>query len=512
MNSGSSSRRTKTESAPAGKTSRTGASTDDQCQAWVRMYRHGLGDCFLIRLPKESGGTFNILIDCGLITVAGEPKDKMTKVALNISQTCNGHLDLVVLTHEHWDHVSGFSEQQARAIFHAMTISEVWYAWTEDPENELGRKLRRERESKLNALSKAVASLRNTGTPMAMARSERIAPLLKFFGLDNEPDIGATSEPIGRTRAAFDYLKNRREVRVRYCSPGGAPIAFDAVPKIRIYVLGPPEDEGMLKRSAPTKTGKEVYELASETSVARNLFAAFERWSSSNPPSHGNDCPFDGAFSRSSRGLTMPERCSDDLSHIYSSLWAPADQSWRQITDDWTAAAEALALNLDSHTNNTCLVLAIELMESGKVLLFPGDAQVGNWLSWKNVKWKLPKNGEAITGPELLQRTAFYKVGHHGSHNATLRGDGLELMTSDDLIAFVPINREEARKNRWFNMPFEPLIQRLREKTGGRLVLADQMLPPAGPELTDLTPGERKHFIAHLDADPDGLYYEYRFA
>lgn len=39
---------------------------------------------------------------------------------------------------------------------------------------------------------------------------------------------------------------------------------------------------------------------------------------------------------------------------------------------------------------------------------------------------------EWVTAHELLARTVFYKVGHHGSHNATLRALGLELMTNED--------------------------------------------------------------------------------
>ena len=42
-------------------------------------------------------------------------------------------------------------------------------------------------------------------------------------------------------------------------------------------------------------------------------------------------------------------------------------------------------------TNNTSLALAFELIEKGrvgKVLLFPADAQVGNWLSWHGEKMK----------------------------------------------------------------------------------------------------------------------------
>ena len=51
---------------------------------------------------------------------------------------------------------------------------------------------------------------------------------------------------------------------------------------------------------------------------------------------------------------------------------------------DWLNGASGLAIQLDKFTNNTSLVLAIERIADGKVLLFPGDAQEGNWLSWQN--------------------------------------------------------------------------------------------------------------------------------
>ena len=54
--------------------------------ARIRMYRHGLGDCFLVRFPKADGGTFNILIDCGIISVAPEPKKTMAAVAADMSE------------------------------------------------------------------------------------------------------------------------------------------------------------------------------------------------------------------------------------------------------------------------------------------------------------------------------------------------------------------------------------------------------------------------------------------
>src|SRR5207302_1593020 len=96
---------------------------------------------------------------------------------------------------------------------------------------------------------------------------------------------------------------------------------------------------------------------------------------------------------------------------------------WRRIDEDWLGASGEVALQLDSDTNNTSLVLAIEVAEDGGVILLTGDAQVGNWLSWSEVAFYVPssKGGtRTVTADDLLARTVLYKVGHHGSHNATL--------------------------------------------------------------------------------------------
>ena len=55
---------------------------------------------------------------------------------------------------------------------------------------------------------------------------------------------------------------------------------------------------------------------------------------------------------------------------------------WRRIDNEWLFSAETLALALNTGINNTSLVLAFELPHSRKVLLFAGDAQRGNWISW----------------------------------------------------------------------------------------------------------------------------------
>ena len=116
---------------------------------------------------------------------------------------------------------------------------------------------------------------------------------------------------------------------------------------------------------------------------------------------------------------------------------------------------------MDNDTNNTSLVLAFEFVKKGEVLLFVGDAQVGNWRSWEQVRFNVPGRTKPLPALELLARTVFYKVAHRCSHNATLKKGGLELMTRDDLVAFVPLDQQTAKKQgtKGWEMPAPALSQ-----------------------------------------------------
>jgi hypothetical protein len=91
--------------------------------------------------------------------------------------------------------------------------------------------------------------------------------------------------------------------------------------------------------------------------------------------------------------------------------------------------------------------------------------------SWQQTRWEV--DGSPVTGPDLLGRVVYYKVGHHGSENATLKEKGLELMKSKDLSAFIPTNENDAKKIRWGQMPFGPLVDALAERCSGRVIRAD---------------------------------------
>ena len=136
-------------------------------------------------------------------------------------------------------------------------------------------------------------------------------------------------------------------------------------------------------------------------------------------------------------------------------------------------------------------MLAIELGD-GKVLLFAGDAQVGNWLSWQDLFWIV--EGKTITGPDLLKRTHLYKTGHHGSHNATLREKGLEMMSALE-IALIPVDHAMALKKGWGQIPLGELEQRLNVITKDRVLRIDQEVPVA--------------LTGHVEQDESKtLYYE----
>ncbi len=473
----------------------------------IRMYRQGLGDCFLLAFAP-AGGTgerpFYMLIDCGVLVGTPEATDKMRRVAESLRDATGGRIDVLVATHQHWDHLSGFD--QAREVFDQIEFGDVWVGWTEDPSDELATRLRARRRSHLRALDGASRSLRAAGDE---GRAGMIEAVLGFFG-----NLGMDGRPSGIERA-LDYVLSRGKPP-RYRTPGEA----FALPGLsaRVYVLGPPHDEALLLRSDPSKRASEVYEkrlaLNQEAAFFAAVLAAAPAQSPEEREVRNLTFPFEEIY------RVDPEQAKEDpffAEHYYTAgkegAGQEAEVDWRQIEDDWLGAADTLALQLDSDTNNTSLALAIELTPGGKVLLFPGDAQVGNWLSWHSLRWAKGEDpASSVDAADLLRRTAFYKVGHHASHNATLRDKGLELMERPDLVAMIPVDEQMARRPKGGNpdgwdMPFAPLLERLKAKTRGRVLRADTGAPPP-EDLADLA--DRQAFAPARVETP--LYLEITIA
>lgn len=431
-------------------------------RARIRMYQHGLGDCFLLSFPKADGEHVHLLIDCGVVLGTGEPGAVMTKVAEDIKEATKGALDVLVITHEHWDHLSGFDESQARRLFDEIEMKQLWLAWTEEEGNPIADQLRDEREKKKQAALLAKQAAEKQGLTH---QAKRMSAVLGFFGA-KAAGVAEEGEAGGGTAGALAYLKEK-------CTPtivetGGKPLSIPGVDGVRVYVLGPPADSDAFKKTNPY--AGEGYGLGGGVfGLADAFLAAFSPTDDRGQPfATGLRKPVSDLQAR----LTAAKQAAGSTTVPFPKAgldwYADKSNVWRNIDNAWLGVGERLALQLDSATNNTSLVLAFEFEGSNDVLLFVGDAQAGNWRSWHSHQWTVKeKSGEhrKVTATDLLQRTIFYKVGHHGSHNATLREKGLELMTSRRLAAVIPVDTKVAHEVKgWEHMPLPAICERLKER------------------------------------------------
>ena len=458
----------------------------------VRMYTGLLGDCFLIRLFKPSGrarrdqvAAANILIDCGILQNVPEERERMRRVGENIRAITGGKLDLVVVTHEHWDHVSGFAHARDLFLDGGIKIGALWTAWTEKPGEPQAEKLRDMFGATKLAIGAGVARMR-----VLAARNEEFYLEGDGIGLDNFMGpldaVLAASEGSLTTTETLQRLKDRvKPPASDYLEPGQARTTPGTV-GLRAYVFGPPRNEERLFKDLPSKDPdrKETY-LADESLAAAEIGRSFDPCLDTNPM---DATPFSRRHQRLADKWVLKEMLPPDpiSTQQYRNLWdirqkyTARENKWQQVRTDWHGPIGQLALKLDSDTNNTSLVLAFELEQGGDVMLFGADAQVGNWLSWHDQDYPAHDGVGAprVTAEELLGRTVLYKVGHHGSHNATLRGQGLEMMTSERLVALIPTVEEVALKRRW-KMPYKHLYEAILEKTEHRVLRGDQDPDPA---------------------------------
>ena len=126
---------------------------------------------------------------------------------------------------------------------------------------------------------------------------------------------------------------------------------------------------------------------------------------------------------------------------------------------------------MNSLTNNLSLVLAIQFEESGKVMLFPGDAEFGSWESWHQIDWSESLPDEDLTTEDILNNVIFYKVAHHLSYNGTAQSIGLEMMNHPDLTAMATLNYEVIHNGWKSTMPNRAILKALLERTKGRTIV-----------------------------------------
>jgi len=510
-----------------------------------KSYKGLLGDCFLIRLDAD-GTKSHILIDCGLLLGSPNAQSRAIQIAQDIATTCSGSLDLLVVTHEHWDHISGFS--QASEIFfdrEKLCIKNLWMAWTEDPGDSDAQALRAKFDKSGQAFAMIAAKLKN-GPIVGLDAARAINGLEGFLGVAGEDDRnGRGRQLVGRD--IMDKLKAQAITQPpRYLAPvkpdRSMPpdnvLQTPGAVSLRTFVMGPPRDWKWLSKDKPS-TDPAKQETYLETPSLGNALLSYADGDDVFAPAESPFAPQYCRrkledFTKTASGYLLPD--DDDSKWLSERYFQPdfgiegvdasissdkqkakaiterqAIADRRRIDGEWLASAGALALKLDSDTNNTSLVLAFDLPD-GTAMLFAADAQVGNWLSWHEQDY-VDEAGTKHNAKSILERVRFYKVGHHGSHNATLDEKGLAMMTHKDLVAAIPTDEELGTKQGrgGWQMPNPRVKAALLERTNGRILRNDRRYYPRNPDKRkadrDLVDVEEAFFDKIEETD---LYLEYR--
>jgi hypothetical protein len=353
-------------------------------RATIFAYQVGFGDCFLVRFTYDDQSRRHMLIDFGTTSLPEDaPKGWMVAVANDIAAKCreNGHsLDVVVATHRHADHISGFATGSAGDpgpgdIIAALKPRAIVQPWTEAPTAPLDW-LGPEKSASKNAFNSRRASLAAMQDTAAAALAQLTKHPSAFRGLSRElAFIG--EDNLSNLSAVRNLQKMGKAGRELFVFHGCKAKLGAELPNIGVTVLGPPtlrQTETIRKQRS--KDEDEFWHLA-----ALNLGRA---------------------------AGTVAARPLFPGAETISGKKIKAEHRWLAYRLRETNAELTLSLvrALDKQMNNTSVIL---LLKAGnKSLLFAGDAQLENWQY-------------ALQSPlaPLLDQVDLYKVGHHGSLNAT---------------------------------------------------------------------------------------------
>jgi hypothetical protein len=101
----------------------------------VRSYNVEFGDCVLFSVNEGSAqkpAWKHALFDFGNVAGKGGPNELFAPIAADIKKVTHNTLDLLVMTHEHLDHMEGFYHQ--RKIFDSMKVKHVWMSIPSAPD------------------------------------------------------------------------------------------------------------------------------------------------------------------------------------------------------------------------------------------------------------------------------------------------------------------------------------------------------------------------------------------
>jgi beta-lactamase superfamily II metal-dependent hydrolase len=359
------------------------AANDVKNELRVRMYRVGFGDFFLITVPTP-GGPKHILIDCGVHKGDIKTIDACIKDLIAVTQR---KLALVIATHYHADHISGFGTNFDD--FATFEVEAVWLPNRLDPELKDAVTFRAQIAAVANQLQLRLGAREDDAGRQALAMAT------------NALGVGE-----GRNEKALRLLTEgfKSKPKPEYYQAGDEPqLPASLQGSITAELLGPAPLDTKGEFSTEENKSQQYLAAASERGLPPSTtLEPFEKpW-----PATSDDYSA-GAF----RGYRTPEQ-------IAARRPGSPEALEKLLQDAQPDLLFAMAEAIDGTLNNQSLVVLFTCQ--GKKLLFVGDAQWGNWSYWLYGKKTIGENIPGITpkAKDILGSIDFYKVGHHGSTNA----------------------------------------------------------------------------------------------
>ncbi len=424
----------------------------------VRMYRVGFGDFFLLTVPT-SAGPKHILIDCG---VHAKDLGSIKEAVNQMAQETGGKLALLIMTHRHADHISGFAS--CKDIFSQFTVERVWMSWFENPNDSQAANFQSNLVAVATQFKLALAARTDPDAEELSYMAENIT------GVPVASGGGSNAVALGVLHGGF---KNQPPIDY-YQAGDTATLPQDLIDAgLKAQILGPPIDPALVSQM----NGKN------------------EQYLASNDPSDSTPA-----------AMLFPRPFHCDATRYPTEAFDPAqiEQSVNDVQPDLLAAK---ATQSNNTLNNQSLVVLFTF--GGKTLLFVGDAQWGNW---ENFLFGGPVGTAGRTNltdksKAILAAVDFYKVGHHGSTNATpidaadaLR-DGFVAMCSTEPGAYGSVaNHTE--------VPRIPLLEALGKKS--KLVRSDQITANNHPLTAGLS-APVSPFTTPTGNPTNQLYVDYDF-
>jgi hypothetical protein len=239
-------------------------------------------------------------------------------------------------------------------------------------------------------------------------------------------------------RTLHEGFAGRPKRRFMPTKTGRRSVETPTLPGVIIHVMGPSRKAGVIRDMDPPAGAGYLRRLDAEAALAGTTLMPFHTdWAMSRGE-------FESLFGVSP---TEPAPQPLDLS----------EQHMEQIRKTSAGEELAVAVALEKAVNGTSLMLMFQIGRAH--LLFPGDAQWGTWqAAMADDEWR-----------ELLGKTVFYKVGHHGSHNATPK-DFVEQIIGDDFWAMASTHTVK----QWPKIPKKELMKALGAKKHARVVRSDE--------------------------------------